>query len=407
MNGRNTFNLLFYLRNNRPDDSGRVPIYLRITAQGTESTISINRKVLPQVWNKARGCIRLRTKEAEELNPYLETLREKVQEAHRQLISEGKPVTPDAITSIILRRKEKEFTLVKLMERHNSQMESGLGITSSYGNFKNYKTSLRYIKEFIKQDSGQMDLLLSELDASFLERYVLYLQKEKSCHHNGAMKQVQRLNKVLNVAINHNWIGKHPFYNYKIKFKPYDKVILSWDELQQVENLTNLSDKLSLVKDAFIFSCYTGLAYVDVKNLTWDKVVNWIDGSPWIITRRTKTETKSRIPLLPIALEIMEKYRDNPNNKEGYVIPIYSNQKTNDYLKILASLAGITKNISFHSGRHIFATVITLSNGVPIETVSKMLGHKDIRTTQVYSKVLDQKIAKDFEDLKINLKKQK
>ena len=226
MSGRNTFNLWFYIRANRPDSLGRVPVYLRLTVSGMESTISINRKINPKVWDSIRGIVKLRTKEADELNPYIETLREKATEAHRQLIREGKPATPEGILSIILRRKEREFTIVKLMERHNHQMEAGLGITSSYGNYKNYRTSLRYLQEFIENEYRQKDLLLSELDVSFINRYVLFLQTEKLCHHNGAMKQVQRLNKVLNVAINHDWIVKHPFISYKIKFKPYDKIIL-------------------------------------------------------------------------------------------------------------------------------------------------------------------------------------
>lgn len=400
MNGRNTFNLWFYTRNNRPNRNGKVPIYLRITVSGKESTISINRNINPSAWDNIRSCIKQRTSEADELNPYLETLREKATEAHRQLILDGKPVTPDAIVSIILKRKEREFTLVKLMEHHNKEMELSLGISSSKGNYKNFKTSLRYIREFIEKIYRQQDFLLSELDTGFIDKYCLFLRQQKNCQHNGAMKQIQRLKKVVSVGVSLGWIRKDPFASYKIKFKPYDKIILTAEELSTLENLNGLTLKLELVRDAFVFSCYTGLAYIDLKNLSWDKIVNGVDGTPWIVTRRSKTETKSRIPLLPQPISIMGKYKGHKKLKDDKVIPIYSNQKTNDYLKDLAKLAGIEKSLSFHTARHVFATVVTLSNGVPIETVSKALGHKDIRTTQVYSRILDEKIATDFSRLR-------
>jgi hypothetical protein len=160
------------------------------------------------MWDSVRGIAKLRTNEADELNPYIETLREKATEAHRELVRDGKPAAPEGIISIILRRREREFTLVKLMERHNQQMEAGLGIISTYGNYKNFKTSLSYIQQFIDHEFHQKDLLLSELDVSCINKYVLYLQTEKLCHHNEAMKQVMRLNKLLNVAISHDWIVK-------------------------------------------------------------------------------------------------------------------------------------------------------------------------------------------------------
>jgi integrase len=217
------------------------------------------------------------------------------------------------------------------------------------------------------------------------------------------MKQVQRLKKVINMGLNYQWITRSPFIGYNIRFKPYDKIILTADELSNIEKLSGLNAKLSLTRDAFVFSCYTGLAFVDLKNLTYDNV--GIDGNLWIITRRKKTDVKARIPLLPKALELMECYKGHPKLQLNHVIPLYSNQKTNDYLKELAALAEIKKPLTFHCGRHIFATVITLANGVPIETVSKALGHKDLRTTQIYARVLDEKIAKDFTNLKNSLQK--
>ena len=403
MKGRNTFRLWFYIRSNRVDSKGLVPIYMRITVNGVDNSISINRKISEKSWDVKRGCAKPRMTEADEINAYLESLRRRVFEAHRLLIEEGKVVTPDAVLSIVLGLKERNYTLIKLMERHNKNMETGLGITSSLGNYKNYKTSLKYLKEFVKTHTGNTDVLLTEVDNNFIDSYILHLQKKKNCHHNGAMKQLQRLKKVFNLGVNYGWISQTPFSNYKIKFKPYDKIILTAEELEKVENLQVLNPKLELTRDAFIFSCYTGLAYVDLRQLTRDNILIGVDGNPWIITRRKKTDIKARIPLLPKALALIEKYKNHRKLKDGQVIPVYSNQKTNDYLKDIASKAEISKPLSFHCGRHIFATVITLANGVPIETVSKALGHTDIRTTQVYARVLDEKIAKDFGILKNKL----
>jgi site-specific recombinase XerD len=403
MKERNTFNLLFYIRSNRVDNKGLVPIYMRITVNGVDSSISINRKISEKLWDIKRGGPKPRMVESDEINTYLESLRRRVFEAHRQLIEEGKVVTPDAVLSIVLGLKERNYSLIKLMERHNKNMEAGLGITSSLGNYKNFKTSLKYLKEFVKMHTGNTDVLLTEIDNNFIDSYILYLQKEKNCFHNGAMKQLQRLKKVFNLGVNYGWISKTPFSNYKIKFKPYDKIILTAEELEKIENLKGLNPKLEITRDAFIFSCYTGLAYVDLRKLSRDNIIIGVDGNPWVITRRQKTEIKARIPLLPKALALIEKYKNHMKLKDGQVIPIYSNQKTNDYLKEIASKAEISKQLSFHCGRHIFATVITLANGVPIETVSKALGHTDIRTTQVYARVLDEKIAKDFDLLKSKL----
>jgi len=399
MKGRNTFSLWFYIRSNRKDKLGQAPIYLRITCNGEESSMSIGQKVTASSWDARRGYAKPKTKEADEINSDIETYRRRVFEAHRRLLEEGKVITPNAIISLISGQKERNYTLLKLMERHNQQMEAGMGVTSSYGNYKNYKTSLGYLKEFVRVYTCRQDILITEVDSSFIDSYVLFLQTEKNCHHNGAMKQLQRLKKVLNLGINYGWISKTPFISYKIKFRPYDKIILTAEELQKIEKLQGLSSKSELTRDAFIFSCYTGLAYVDLQQLTRDNIVAGVDGTPWIITRRKKTDIKARIPLLPKALALLEKYRSHPKLKEGQVIPIFSNQKTNDYLKELAKLAAISKPLSFHCGRHIFATVITLANGVPIETVSKALGHTDIRTTQIYARVLDEKIARDFHTL--------
>ncbi|NEW83361.1 MAG: site-specific integrase [Mariniphaga sp.] len=218
------------------------------------------------------------------------------------------------------------------------------------------------------------------------------------------MKHIERLRKVVRLAMKLEWIIKNPFDNYQIKYKKFDRSFLEQDELQNIEKTKYKLVRLEFAKDLFVFSCYTGLAYIDTILLKPEDIHKGIDGNQWIITSRKKTETPLRIPILPKAMEIMEKYRNNPRSlNNGTIFPIISNQKLNSYLKEIADLSGISKNLTFHLARHTFATTVTLSNGVPIETVSKILGHTSIKTTQIYGRILDARISKDMGDLQTKL----
>jgi site-specific recombinase XerD len=197
------------------------------------------------------------------------------------------------------------------------------------------------------------------------------------------------------------WLNKDPFANYKAKVKEVVREFLSEAEIEQMMNKEFVSERLELVRDIFVFSCFTGLAYIDVKQLTLDNISLGIDGDKWIFKNRQKTDTASKIPLLPTAKDIIDKYADYPVCKnEKRLLPILSNQKMNAYLKEIADVCGIKKDLTFHIARHTFATTITLSNGVPLETVSKMLGHTSLKTTQHYAKILDKKISEDMMILK-------
>lgn len=204
----------------------------------------------------------------------------------------------------------------------------------------------------------------------------------------------------MNLAIKNDWLNKDPFINFSAKIKPVKREYLTQEELARIEELDIGIRRLYTVRDVFVFSCYTGLAYVDIEKLTPDNLVKGIDGKLWIQTFRQKTDTKSNIPLLSPALLILEKYSDDPETtNSGSLLPVNSNQKMNAYLKEIGTLAGINKILTFHLARHTFATTITLANGVPIESVSEMLGHKSIRTTQIYAKVIDKKVSEDMSKL--------
>jgi site-specific recombinase XerD len=211
---------------------------------------------------------------------------------------------------------------------------------------------------------------------------------------------------VVNIALANDWLMKDPFLKFKGSIKEVERDFLSTEELQSIEDKKFTISRLDEVRDMFVFSCYTGLAYADIAKLSLNEIEIGIDKQKWIYTHREKTETKSNIPLLPKALEIIEKYKNHPECViSGKLLPLRSNQKMNAYLKEIAILCEITKNLTFHSARHTFATTVTLTNGVPIESVSSMLGHKNIRTTQIYAKVVEKKVSEDMKKLKSRLNK--
>ena len=231
--------------------------------------------------------------------------------------------------------------------------------------------------------------------------YEFYLRSVRKCANNTAVKYIKNFHKIINICLANGWLTKDPFANYKSKVKEVIREYLTEKEIQDLMEKELVSDRLELVRDIFIFSCFTGLAYIDVKQLSKDNIVLGIDGDKWINKNRQKTDTNSKIPLLPTAQYILDKYANHPVCvNEDKLLPIFSNQKMNAYLKEIATVCGINKELTFHIARHTFATTVTLSNGVPIETVSKMLGHTNLKTTQHYAKILDKKISEDMKILK-------
>src|SRR5665811_716304 len=237
-----------------------------------------------------------------------------------------------------------------------------------------------------------------------------YVRKYKpstrtGCTNNGAMKHMERLKKMSKLAVRLDWVDKDPFVNFKLKFKKTERQFLTERELKLIEETTFKVPSYDKIKDLFVFACYTGLSYIDVKELKADHLVNGLDGGGWLYTKRTKTDEPLKIPLLPKAKEILEKYQEDANTiANERLLPIYSNHMINRTLKDIAEACGIRKNLTFHVARHTFATAITLSNGVPIETVSKLLGHTKLSTTQIYARVVEKKIGEDMQKLMATMK---
>ncbi|CAM3983695.1 site-specific integrase [Mucilaginibacter galii] len=294
--------------------------------------------------------------------------------------------------------------LVDVFREHNRKVAALINQEFAPATVTRYETTLRHVVDFMQWKYKINDIRVKQIDHRFLSEFEFYLRSVRKCNNNSALKYIKNFGKIVRICIASGWITINPFLNFKIRIKKVDRPFLSREELEVMAKKTFVSARLDLVRDIFLFSCYTGLAYVDVQKLRRSEIVSGHDGEQWIFTSRQKTDTPSRIPLLPYALSVIEKYRDHPQRElEDRLLPILTNQKMNAYLKEIADLCGITKDLTFHIARHTFATTVTLLNGVPIESVSKMLGHTNIKTTQHYARILDIKVGEDMGALRKKL----
>lgn len=389
--------ILFLLKRTKTTTEGLTPIYLRVTVHGKRIEITTKRYVELSKWSVSAGRMKGNTEEAKSINAYLDMLRGQVYDHQTELIQRGLFVNADNMRNKILGVEERHRSLIKIFEQHNNQMESLVGKEFALGTMKRYVTSLRHTKNFLKWKFNSTDIDIRTIDHAFMKDYEFYLRSVKNCNNNSTVKYIRNFGKIIHICLANEWLEKNPMKNFKTHIKAVERVFLTEEEIQTMVDKVFITERLNQVRDIFVFSCFTGLAYIDVKNLRRSQISMGIDGEKWIYTHRQKTGTKSNIPLLPIPSGILEKYKDHPQCiNQDRVLPVLSNQKTNSYLKEIADLCGITKELTFHIARHTFATTVTLSNGVPIESVSEMLGHKNLQTTQHYAKVLDRKVSNDM-----------
>jgi len=338
------------------------------------------------------------------LNAYLDNLQNKVFEAHRQLAEKDDTITAEKLRDHFQGKVEKQRTLIDVFKDHNSKVEALLGQEFSKGTAERYRTSLKHTIEFMQWKYKIDDIDIRKINHNFITEYDFYLRSVRKCANNSAVKYLKNFGKIVRICLSNGWLASDPFLNYKNKVKKVDRIYLNEQELQLIADKKLASERLEQVRDVFLFCCFTGLAYVDVKNLRRADIVRGVDGENWISIKRQKTNVPSRIPLLPTAVALLKMYDNHPVClNTGLLLPVSSNQKMNSYLKEIADFCGIEKQITFHIARHTFATTVTLLNGVQIESVSKMLGHTNIQTTQHYAKILDIKVGADMELLKNKL----
>jgi len=396
---------MFFLKHPKNYLKGNMYIYLRITVDGVSKELSTKRAWDPARWHVRSGRAQGTKEDARALNVMLDTIAMKAQEARKVLLDDDKEISAQAIKDYLTGVDDSK-TILSVFADHNKQVAALVGKEYAWGTLDLFNRTLSHTRDFIKWKYSVDDLDIKKLDYEFVSQYSYYLKIERNCQHNTSVKYLTYFKKIVLLCVKHGWLKRDPFIAFAMNRKEVEKPFLTEQELEAVAIKSFPSERLTNVRDLFLFSCYTGLAYADVKKLRKDEVCLGVDGEQWIMTHRQKTDTASRVPLLPESLRIIAKYHGHPQTlASGTIFPILTNQKMNAYLKEIADVCGILKNLTFHTARHTFATTITLSNGVPIETVAKMLGHKNLRQTQHYAKVLDMKVGNDMQLLREVLKR--
>ncbi|MEO8234594.1 MAG: site-specific integrase [Flavobacterium sp.] len=393
--------LHFYAKSTKANANGLLPIYVRLTVDGKRLEFSTKKFVEKSKWSSELAKMKGTTEEARSINSYLDLMKSKVLDAQMELLHRNETLCIENFKNKLLGTEERQRMLVPIFQDHNNKIKELVGKEYAPGTLERYTTSLKHTIEFMQWKYNVSDIDITKIDHAFITDYEFWLRSVRNCANNTAVKYIKNFNKIIKICLANDWLDKNPFANYKSKVKEVERVYLTEKEIQSIIEKDFKTERLSLVRDIFLFSCFTGLAYIDVKNLTKSHISFGIDGEKWIFTHRQKTESASKIPILPVTQMIIDKYAGNPQClNEDKLLPILSNQKMNAYLKEIAGVCEIVKELTFHIARHTFATTVTLTNGVPIESVSKMLGHKNLRTTQHYAKVLDRKVSDDMKILK-------
>jgi site-specific recombinase XerD len=378
---------------------------LRININGDRVALQVHRFIKPEDWDPARYVMKGRTEEARAFNNYLEAVRLKAHKKYNELLSYTDDVTPQMLRDAILGvNTAKTRQIIDIWEGHVSNLKKLIGKENSYATYQKYNTAKNHFQAFLQKHYHVEDVSIKAVDYQMIHQYGIYLKTEKGCSYNTATKFLQNLKTITSISIRSGWLVKDPFNGINLTLKEVDRPYLSFEELQRLIEFNSVFDRLNRVRDFFVFSCYTGLAYIDVKKLKRAEIEGNDEMGFWIRTRRQKTGGRANIPLLDIPMSIIRNYCQlELLDAEDSILPILSNQKMNAYLKELADLCNIQKQLSYHVARHTFATTITMMNGVPIETVSKMLGHKNIHSTQHYARIVDKKVGDDMKLLAAKL----
>ena len=393
--------ILFYKKRTKINVDGVCPIYTRVTINSKRFEFSTNKFISPDKWSTEGAKVKGNSEDARSINNQLDIIKNQIMDAEKRLYKKEILINSENLRNELFGIKERERLLIPIFTEHNRKIKELVGSEYAPGTLERYETSLKHTKDFLQWKYRVSDIDIEKIDHAFITEYEFYLRTERKCANNTAVKYIKNFHKIINICLANGWLTKDPFANYKAKVKEVIREFLTEQEIQSLIEKEFVSERLELVRDIFVFSCFSGLAYIDVKQLSKDNIVLGIDGDKWINKNRQKTDTNSKIPLLPTAQYILDKYANHPVCvNEDKLLPIFSNQKMNAYLKEIATVCGINKELTFHIARHTFATTVTLSNGVPIETVSKMLGHTNLKTTQHYAKILDKKISEDMRILK-------
>ena len=375
---------------------------MRITVNGCMVDISIKRSCPVNLWNQAKENSKGKDRMSVELNHYLEITRSHIHQIYRELETSGKAITVDLVRKLYYGVDEESKTLLQVFREHNEQSRKLIGKDFVSKTVQRYETTTRYLAEFIKKEYQLSDIPLNDLEPDFISKFDAFLKIEKGCAHNSSITRLKNLKKIIRIALQNEWIKKDPFAYYRFKIEDTEPEFLTMDEIKIILDKEFTIKRIEQVRDIFIFCTFTGLAFSDVKELSPEHLIRDNKGELWIRKSRQKTNVMCNIPILSVAASILDKYKDVAECT-GKLLPVLSNQRMNSYLKEIADICGIHKNLTTHCARHSYATSVCLANGVSMENVAKMLGHTDTSTTKHYARVLDQNIFKDMQKVNSSL----
>lgn len=395
---------MFYIRRDKTNKKGEAPVFMRLTINGERADASIKRFIEPHAWNSAKGKANEKSRGGKDLNLYLDAISANILRIQRDLELDKKEVSAQIILNRYLGKEQSDrHTLMEVFRAHNEKCRALSGISLAPGTVIRYETSLRLTEAFLRTTYKKEDCYLDEITHQFVEDYDFYLRTIRRCCHNTTTKYLLNFKKIIRIALAKGWMKKDPFAQVHFHFEPVEREFLEKQELKVLLNKEITITRLAQARDIFCFCCLTGLAFMDVQQLKPEHLVADIHGKIWIRKARQKTKNMCNIPLLDEAQKIIDRYRDHPYcQTHGVLLPVCSNQKMNSYLKELADICGIRKNLSTHCARHTFAT-LTLASGATIDNVAKMLGHANVNMTRRYAKVLDSSIMRDMEVVAENM----
>lgn len=401
--GHQSFSILFWLNRHRSKNN-KPAIYLRLIINQKRVELSTYRHIEPHLWNQQSQCVKGSSEDAKAINLQLTVMKADLHRHYSHLLALGKPITAETIKNAYLGNGERQRTLIEAFDLHNRRFEEKVKAgKKTASTLKRFQITQKKVTLFLKYHFSVIDLPLDEVKFSFASDFEHYLATVQGIGTNTAMKYVKIIKQVLKLAANQGWISVNPLSDFKCTYTDPQRERLTMSEIMDLYK-KELIPRLAEVRDIYLFCCFTGFSYMDVLQLSPANIVTGIDGEKWIVKTRQKTNTPERLPLLPVTLEIIDRYKNYPYCQlHRKLLPVNSNQRYNAYLKEVAAICGINKHLTTHTARHTFATTVTLEHDVPIETVSQMLGHKSVRTTQIYAKITQRKISNNMQALRNKL----
>lgn len=397
---RNYFSILFFIKKSKLLKNGEAPICLRITINGQRAEVQIKRSVEVSLWNSNKECAIGKERKHQELNHYLETVRTKVLRIHRELEQDGKPITAEILKRHFYGEGESPKMLLEVFREHNKKYRELLDKDVVLGTVLRYERTVRYLEEFMKEKYRFSDIPLKNINQEFVKEFEHFIKTEKDCAQNATVKYLKNLKKIIRNALVNKWMDDDPFVEIRFHQTASNREFLTEEELNKLIEKEFTILRMEVVRDIFVFCSLTGLAFTDMQHLKPEHIFRDMDGSYWIRKTREKTDNMCNIPLLDLPMKLIHKYQNHPECvRKGVVMPVPCNQRMNSYLKEIADICGIQKTLSTHIARHTFAC-LAIANKVSTESIAKMLGHTDIRTTKIYARVLDRTVSDEMQILR-------